>query len=194
MSAIVETRPEAAVTPLPPAPRRRPKRVGYVTAALIAVVGLTLGAVWGVSAYASMHARIDDFARTGIPGRVTMDVSSPGDRVIYYEGIGEMPLVALGVRVVGPDGEAVHVATYGADLRYDAPAGVIGHAVGTFEATSAGSYVVTAEGSAPVGASLAVGESIPVSTIVAIIGGVFLVLGSLMTGAVVAIVTAVRRR
>jgi hypothetical protein len=196
MSTIIDTRPDVATTPLPlpPPTSRRSRRGGYLLAAFIAVVGVALAAVWGVTAYASMQGHIDDFARTGIPGRVTVDVASPGGRVIYYEGVGEMPLVALDVKVVGPDGDAVHVGTYGADLRYDAPGGQVGHAVGTFDATSAGSYVVVSEGSAPVGATLAVGESIPASTFVAIIGATLLALAALGTAVVVAIVTAVRRR
>jgi hypothetical protein len=194
MSTILNTRPDAAVKPLPPPPTpRRSRRWGYLVAALIAVVGVTLAAVWAVSAYASMQARIDDFARSGIPGRVTLDVTSPGGRVLYYEGAGEIPLVALDVLVVGPDGGAVHVGAYGADLRYDAPGGLVGHAVGTFDATSPGSYVVVTEGSAPIRATLAVGPSIGVSTSVAVVGAALIVLASLATAVVVAVVTAVRR-
>ena len=195
MSTILDTRADARLTPLPGPPTpRRSKRGGYVVAALIGVVGLALAVAWGATAYASMQGQIDDLARTGIPGRVTVDVATPGGRVVYYEGVGEMPLVALDVRVLGPDGEAVHVGTYGADLRYDAPGGLIGHAVGTFDATSAGSYVVVSGGSAPLGATLAVGRSIPASTFVAIIGAVLLALASIGTAVVVTIVTAVRRR
>lgn len=186
------------VPTLPPPPRAtitraRPSRAGYVWAVVVAMVGVSLGAFWGVTAYTRMQDRIDGFARSAIPGEVSLFVEEPDGRVIYYEGRGEMSLPALDVRVTAPWGARVPVEAYGADLRYDGPGDAVGQAVGTFDAAATGRYTVQTLGTAPAGAALAVGGSIPASTLAAIVAAGLLVLGSLGAAVLLVIVTAIRR-
>jgi hypothetical protein len=195
MSALQhDVRPAVAPLPAPPAPRRpKASKAGYAWAAVILVAGLVAGTTVGVATYLEMRDRIDRFARTSIPGSVAVNIGEPGGRVIYYEGAGEMPLVALGVRVTGPDGSSVRVSTYGADLRYDAPGSQMGHAVGTFDASTVGRYEVSSDATAPPGAALAIGRNIPASSVVAIVVSVLLIVVGLGGGVVLTIITAIRR-
>ena len=194
--SMLESSTRAATMPPPPTPTvatRRPSRAGYAWAAVIAIAGVAVGVVWGATTYIGMQDRIDGFARASIPGETSVFVAEAGGRVVYYEGPGEMPLVALDVRVTSPSGDDVAVGTYGADLRYDAPGGQVGHAVGTFDAPVPGPYTVVSSGTAPPGSALAVGPSIPTSTFASIVAAVLLVLGSLAAAATLVVVTAVRR-
>jgi hypothetical protein len=189
------TRPDTMPPPPLEALTSRPRSgAGYLWAVVIAVFGVTVGVAWGATTYLGMQRQIDGFARAAIPGEVTVRIADAGGRVLYYEGLGEMPLVALDVHVVGPNGRELRVGTYGTDLRYDAPGGQVGHAVGTFDARAPGRYRIETRGSAPPGSSLAIGESIPASRFAGIVGGVLVVLVSLGTAVVFVIVTAIRRR
>jgi hypothetical protein len=51
--------------------------------------------------------RVDDFARTAIPGTVSAPVIEPGEMLVYYEGSGKPTPRQLGLTVSGPDGARV---------------------------------------------------------------------------------------
>lgn len=173
--------------------RRRPSTAGYWLAAVIAVVGLLAGVGWGITAYLGMQRQIDDFVRVGVPGQAVVSIPEAGGRVLYYEGSESISLTDLAPQVRAPDGTAVRIEDYDLDLRYDAPAGGVGQAIGTFEVDSPGRYEVRIDGTAPPGAEVAVGESIASLKLGSLVGAVLLILGSLGLGIVLTIVTAVRR-
>jgi hypothetical protein len=173
--------------------RRRPSTAGYRLAVVIAVMGLVAGAAWGITAYLGMQRQIDDFVRVSIPGQAVVSIPEAGGRVLYYEGPESISLTDLAPHVRAPDGTAVRVQDYGLDLRYDAPGGGVGRAIGAFEADSPGRYEVRIDGTAPPGAEVAIGETIANSKLGSIVGAVLLILGSLGAGVVLTIVTAIRR-
>lgn len=173
--------------------RRRPSTAGYWLAVVIAVGGLVAGAGWGITAYLGMQRQIDDFARVGVPGQAVVSIPKAAGRVLYYERSESISLRELAPQVKAPDGTPVRVEAYGLDLRYDAPGGGVGQAIGTFEADSPGRYEVRIDGIAPPGAQVAIGEPIANSKLGSVVGAVLLILGSLGVGVVLTIVTAVRR-
>jgi hypothetical protein len=113
-------------------------------------------------------------------------------QVLYYEGSGAPSLGKLGIRVSDPQGAGVRVRGYAGDLRYDAPGGVVGRAVGTFDAATPGDYQVTVGGEAE-GAQVAVGESFVAKTVAAALAVVALVFLTLGGSLVLVVVTLVRR-
>ena len=177
----------------PEGDRRRPSTTGYWLAVVIPVVGLLAGAGWGITAYLGMQRQIDDFVRVGVPGQAVLPIQEAGERVLYYEGSESISLTDLAPQVSAPDGTAVRVVNYDLDLRYDVPGGGVGQAIGTFAADSPGRYAVRIDGTAPLGAEVAVGETIANSKLGSVVGAVLLILGSLGVGVVLSIVTAFRR-
>lgn len=122
-----------------------------------------------------------------------VSIQEAGGRVLYYEGPESVLLTDLAPQVRAPDGTPVRVEDYDLDLRYDAPGGGVGVAIGTFEGDSPGRYEVRIDGTAPPGAEVAVGETIANWRLGSVVGAVLLILGSLGVGVVLTIVTAVRR-
>jgi hypothetical protein len=177
----------------PEGDRRRPTTAGYWLAMGIAVVGLLAGAGWGLAAYLGMERQIDEFVRVGVPGQTVVSIPEAGERVLYYEGPEPISLTDLAPQVSAPDGTLVRVEAYDLDLRYDAPGGGVGQAIGAFEGDSPGPYEVRINGIAPPGAEIAVGETIANSRLGSVVGAVLLILGSLGVGVVLTTVTAVRR-
>jgi hypothetical protein len=120
-------------------------------------------------------------------------IASAGGRTLYYEGRGSPTLTRLDVRIVAPDGSALAVEGYSGDLRYDAPDGTVGRAVGTFTAPIAGAYQLTVGETISQGAHLAVGERISTSTIASILGALLLIGATFCAGLIIVTVTAARR-
>jgi hypothetical protein len=174
----------------PLSPKRTPSAWWYLAAVVIAVGGLIVGAAWGFSAYRSYQDRIEGFSRIGVPGQAPFTVTASGERVIYFEGPSSTSPAPSDIRVTGPDGSAVAVQSYAADLRYDAPDGSVGRAVATFAAPMAGAYNLIASG--PVGV-LAIGEGIPASTVASILGALTLIGAAILVGLMLLLVTRVRR-
>jgi len=163
----------------------------YWVAGVVALVGIVGAVVWGLASYAGIGDRVDGFARDALPGQVTVPIDAPGTYAVFYEAADTDRVPALDVGVTGPDGAAVPVAAYDADLRFDRD-GVVSRAVATFDATGPGDYVVTATGVASGGATFAVG-AIPATGVAAVIGTVVLLFASVGTGTLIAIVTLVLR-
>ena len=184
---------QVAGVPRPESDRRRPSTAGYWLAVVIVVVGLLAGVGWGLAAYLGMQRQIDDFVRVGVPGQTVVSIPEAGERVLYYEGSESISLTDLAPQVSAPDGALVRVEAYDLDLRYDAPGGGVGQAIGTFDVDSPGPYEVRINGTAPPGAEIAIGETIANSRLGSVVGAVLLILGSLGVGVVLTIVTAVRR-
>jgi hypothetical protein len=178
----------------PPAPSEaRTGTLGYWVGAVIMVVGLVAGLVWGWGSYRAYQRDVEAFPRTALPGEAVVNVDGSAERVLFVEGNGSFSLEQLDINVTGPGEASVPVQEYAGDLRYDAPDGTVGQAVGSFAATTAGDYRVTGQASIP-GAHLAIGTDVPTSTIASVVGALFLIGGALIVGLIVMVVTAVGRR
>jgi hypothetical protein len=186
-----QTRPQVVIPPSPPAVRR-PSRRGYWIGSLIIVVGIVAGLAWGLGAYRSYQRQIESFDRFTVPGQVDIGISTPGERVLYFEGTATVTADQLGITVTAPDGSNAAVAPYTADLRYDAPDGTVGRAIGSFEAGVPGEYRIAAT-AGPAAGQIAVGEVVPTSTIASVVGAVALICAGGCIGLIVLIATAVRR-
>jgi hypothetical protein len=184
--------------PLPPLPpgstsRRRASKWGYAIAIAIAALSLIGGLAWGITSFIDMRHDIDHFARADIPGRVVVRLPAGVGRVVYFEGAGAPTLAMLDVSVTGPDGENVFVHGYSGNVEYDAPGSVVGRTVGTFDATRAGSYTVSADRALGADAVVAVGPSIVRVSGWKVAGGVLIAVIGLGIATVIAVVTAIRR-
>ena len=91
-SSLTELRPPPThLPPTAPTPTRESaSRVGDGAAAIVAVLGLTMAFVWGAVGTITALDRVDSFDRTPVPGAMTMTVTDPGTKVVYYEGPAEV--------------------------------------------------------------------------------------------------------
>ncbi len=185
----------AAPAAVPPTPTRRTKRSkpGYGLAAAVAVVAVLGGVTWAVFAFVDLRHDIDGFARTAVPGRVTLRLPGSTGRVVYYEGPGRPTLEMLDLRVTAPDGSRVAVREYGGDVRYDGPSGVVGQAVGTFDTSTQGTYTISAAMSVRSDDAIAIGSSIVSGSGGRVAAGAVIAVIGTAAAAVLAVVTAVRR-
>ncbi len=139
-----------------PATRADATRRGYVLAVLVALVGSMATALWAVTGFLDQVQRPEEFARTEVPGVMSVELSQAGSHVIYVEGAGPVRLTAAALSVIDPEQVTVPVHPYDLDLRYDVPAhpGRLGTAIATFDADRTGTYQVgTLAGLADIGVS-----------------------------------------
>jgi hypothetical protein len=192
MSSVLTT----ARTPMPPPPsraRKRASKAGYWVAAAIGVASLLGGITWSVLSFVDLRHDIDRFARVAVSGQAALQLPGSTGRVLYYEGPGEPTLAMLDIRVSAPDGGRVAVHEYGGEVRYDAPDGVVGRAVGTFDTADPGTYVVSVGASLHTHAVVAIGPSIVSGSGGRVAAGAVVAVAGLAIGAAIAITTAVRR-
>ncbi len=151
-------------TPSEAAPAGRPGRRGwFLSAAAVLVLGLVVGAVWAAYGVLMAWRAPEGFARTTLPGTVSVQVSDVGTQWLYYEhpaGASAPSLHDLRVRVSSPAGRAVAPETTTLTVEYDVGGGGLGTAVGTFAAAVPGTYTVTASGRPHPDAALAVGPDV----------------------------------
>jgi hypothetical protein len=154
--------PPTSTTPTAGGPTRR--RVGwFVAAAAVVVLGLLTALGWAVVGVVAAWQAPDGFARTELPGTVAVQVTDTGTQWLYYEhtdGTDVASLDGIGIRIVGPDGQAVSSQKTELAMVYDAKDGALGTAIGTFDATTRGTYTVTAQVAPTPGTALAVGPSV----------------------------------
>ena len=168
---------------------------GYWVGAVIALLA-TVGAVaWGVFAFLGWQAHIEDFPRVTPPGTAAVSVTDPGTHFLYLEhdrSTATPPTPAI--TVTGPTGTEVPLAAYRAEVRYDVPAVAdrVGDAALTFPADQPGTYRVTVA-EAEQGTVVAVGDSLLWGWGPQVVGIVVLLVGGVLVGLTVVIVTAVRR-
>ena len=77
------TTPAAAPNRVAHAAPRRPMRVAYWIAGTLAVAGIAVAIAWAVLGTLDTIDRVDDFARTAIPGTVSAPVTEPGEMLVY---------------------------------------------------------------------------------------------------------------
>ena len=181
--------------PSQPSAGRRASAVGYWVGALIAVLSLVGALIWGAFAFLGWQAHVEDFPRLTPPGTVAVSVSDPETHFVYLEhdrstAVPDVPAVT----VTAPSGAEVPTSTYGLDMRYDVPnaADRVGDAVLTFEAEETGTYLV-AVADAEQGTTVAIGDDLIWGWGFQVLGIVALLLGGLLIGVVIVIITAVRR-
>jgi hypothetical protein len=185
-----QARPRFPSLPAPPSARRPSTKLGYVVGALIATIGLVGGLAWGFSAYVAYLDDVATFPRVSVPGTEMVRLAA-GDHVLYYEGLDPLPS-ELEVTIVDAEGATVRTARGTGDLRYDAPDGTVGRAFSEFTLSSGGVYGVTVE-ALPEAAHVAIGEGLPGSTIVSVVGALAVILASGAVGLLLMVVTAIRR-
>ena len=97
----------AQSTPAAGPPDHRSSAARYWIAGLLAIAGIT-GALALVTlvASAALARYADEFARTGVPGTITVYAGYPATYYVYAEGT---RWVRLTLRVTGPAGRAVPV-------------------------------------------------------------------------------------
>lgn len=195
MSTHITTRTPTQVPMTAPSSVRRPSTAGYWLGALVAVLTTLSALGWGAFAFLGWQAQVEDFPRITPPGTAAVSVTETGTRFIYLEHDRSTALPAVPpVTVTGPSGADVPLTAYRAEMRYDVPndANRIGDAVLTFQAAERGTYQVTVSDADP-GTTLAVGDNLVRGWGPQVVGSVALLLGGLLLGLVLVIVTAARR-
>jgi outer membrane protein assembly factor BamB len=197
MSTSMTTATSSGTTPAVPArpAQRRPGTAGYWLGGIVAVLAVCGALVWGTSAFLGWQNHIREFPRIGSDGTVTVSVPDPGVRFVYveHERSAAVPPVPA-VTVTGPSGAEVPTAAYRAELRYDVPGepNRVGDAVLTFQADEPGGYLVSVTGIDAV-TSVAVGDDLARGFAPQVVLSIGLLLGGLLAGLVLVIVTAARR-
>lgn len=176
-------------------PVKRPSTAGYWLGALLAVLTTLSALGWGAFGFLGWQAHVQEFPRLTSPGTITVSVTETGTRFLYLEhdrSSAESSVPA--VTVTGPSGAEVPLAGYQAELRYDVPgmANRIGDAVLTFQAEESGTYRVTVA-DVDQGTTVAVGDDLVRGWGPQVVGSVALLLGGLLLGLILVIVTAARR-
>ena len=147
------------------------RRLRYGLAVLVAVIGVTTAALWGVTGVLDQVQQPGRFVRADISNSVSVTLTQVGPHVIYYEGHDPTAVSADQLKVLDAAQQAVTVRPYKLDLRYDVPGkpGVLGTAIAVFDADRTGSYVIRTDATVrDAQAQLAVGDDLAPSTVRAI--------------------------
>ena len=164
----------------------------YGVAGVVAAGAVVVTGVLGVARATDLVAEVDDFQRLDGPGTTSVSVVEPGEYAVYHEEI------TRGVRstadadgfvltVVGPDGAEVPVRP--SDVRYGWGSRQA-EAIGSFDATQAGLYVVQVDGDY---GQLAFGRHIPGAPLYGL-GPALLVAAAVVAGCFVGAIVVGRRR
>jgi hypothetical protein len=157
----------------------------------VAIVGVASAAAWGVRSVNDANARADAFPSTALPGTVTVQITDPGDQMIYFTGSGNPSADALALKVEGPAGTAVPTVSYDLALQVDL-AGDAGTAIATFAADKRGTYRVTSSAVSHSGV-IAVGDNVSTEVLPRMLGALALMSISLGAAIIIVVVTLVRR-
>jgi hypothetical protein len=175
-----------------PLPTKVPSIAGYVLAVLLAVVGIAVGVALIVSGIRTYIDKVEGFERFPVPGSQQITLDDDGGYSIYFERPGldnDDVLPSVSVSVTGPDGAPVDLDDYSSDVTYSV-SGHDGRGAFTFEADEPGVYAVRADGS---DGELAVGRGIGARFAGAVVAGVATLLLAPVLGAILALVTFLRR-
>ena len=140
-----DTQPTVATSPRSSGTHHRSSRSWFWPGIGVATVGLVAGLAVGITSYLGSQQEIDGFARMSAPGAVVVQVDQPGPQVVYYEGE-ESIIDDLVVVATDPDGAAVSIAPYEAELIYETPDLILGRAIASFDAEQIGAYDVEVRG------------------------------------------------
>ena len=125
------------LSPTQTAPSARP---WWLAAGAVLVLGILVGVAWSTIALLQVVDRPAGFARTTVPGSVSVQLARGERSVVYAEYDRSTTLPALTVTVTGPDAATVPTHPFLGDLIYDVPdqPDRLGSAVSSFDATTAG--------------------------------------------------------
>jgi len=185
------------VDPNPPPP----SRAGYVLAAALLVLSVTVAAGGVIVTARAVSHRVETFQRVGVPGTASLRFDAPGSYTIYYEaaGVGDeattgvtLPPVHLTVSRVETGG-VVPLGRYRGSFNYNI-AGHEGFAVATLRVERAGRYQLRADATIEPGiAQIAVGRSLARGLAGTLLVGLA-AFAAFVGGTVTAILTASRRQ
>lgn len=175
----------------PSGTRSRSSRSWFWPGVGIAAVGLVAGLVIGISSYQNSQQQVDAFARSSVPGMVTLQVDEPGQQIVYYEGDLSVGLEDLVLDITDPAGATVAPAPYGGELIYETTNLTVGRAIATFRAAQIGAYEIEVSGIDT--GQVTVGESFARLALPGILAGLAIAAVSLVAGLVLWLVTALRR-
>ena len=154
---------------------------GILAAVLVAVLGLR-----------AFSDEIDAFQRVPFSRGGEVSLSEPGGYVVYFEGE-QPPSSGFDIDIEPLDGGEVEApAPYGSDLTYDV-GGRSGTAVATVRVLRPGRFRIDSATASDGAGQLAVGPSLSRRLLFSVLGSLALVFGSLLVGATILIVTAVKR-
>jgi hypothetical protein len=165
---------------------------GYVLAGLLTLACIAGGIVLIVSGIRTYIDKVEGFERIDVPGSAQVSLEDDGGYSIYYERPGldsEDALPPITVAVTAPDGSIVDLDRYDSDVSYSV-SGYDGRGVFTFRADNPGNYAVRTDGSE---GQVAVGRGIGARFAGAVVAGVGTLLLAPVLGAIVALVTFLRR-
>ncbi|KAB7745428.1 hypothetical protein GA707_05725 [Nostocoides sp. F2B08] len=189
------TTPATDLRASPTAQATRPGTAGYWLGALVAILATVAALMWGTTTFLDWRSHLQDFSRLTADGTISVSVTDPGRFFVYLEHDRSTAVPTTpAVTVTGPSGEEAALRAYGAQLRYDVPGepGQVGDAVLSFAADRTGTYAVVVADLEP-GTAVAVGDHLARGWISPVVGSVALLLGGLLLGTVIVIVTAARR-
>ncbi len=171
----------------------------------LSLAGLIGAMAWVFLSYQALQNRLADLPRAAVPGQVAVDVPEPDTLTIYYEDpTAEGTFVVQASRsntitvspveltVTAPSGEAVEIAPYDGDLRFQHDGRVL-TALATIDASAAGTYTIEASGDTPPSAQISVGHVVDVGLIANAVGVIGLFLASLAGAAIAGVLIVVRR-
>lgn len=185
-----DTQPSIAISPPPDADDRSSRSWVWLGIG-VAAVGLIAGLVIGITRYQNSQQQIDTFARSALPGTMTVQVDEPGQQVVYYEGDLGVDLEDLVVDITDPAGATVATAPYGGELIYETTDLTLGRAIATFDATQVGAYEIEVSGAET--GQVTVGESFARLALPGVLAGLAIAAVSLVAGLVLWLVSALRR-
>ena len=165
------------------------RRLSYGLAVLVAVVGVSTAAVWGVTGVLDQVQQPRGFVRAEISTGISVTLTQVGPHVIYYEGHDPTAVSADQLKIVDAALGAVAVRPYGLDLRYDVPGkpGTLGTAIAVFDADRTGSFVIRTDATVQdAQAQLAVGDDLAPGMVHAIAGPALAALLSLVAATTIA--------
>lgn len=173
-------------------------RTPYVLAAVVAVLGTVVAAVWCGAALVDQVQRPADFARAAAPGSVSVTLTRTGPHLVYAEVPRDeaVPDLVDELRVTDPAGDRIDVLMHDVGLQYDVPGGHLATSVAVFDAERTGTYLVTVDDGAalPTGAHVAVGDDLAPDLLRAVVLPALTALLSLGAGLTLALTTWLGRR
>lgn len=179
------------VTPPPSRTHGRSSKSWFWPGIGIAATGLIVGLAVGIASFQDSQRQVDAFARSTVPGTVTVQVDEPGRQVIYYEGDLSVSIEDVVVDITDAAGAPVAVAPYGSELIYETADRTLGRAIATFDATRAGAYEIDVSGMDT--GQVTVGESFAHLALPGIFAGLAIAAISLAVGLALWLVSVLRR-
>lgn len=171
---------------------RRATKAGYWVALAVLIIGVAVAGVWGVRSVDDANDRAAAFPRAAVPGTATIDVTEPGEQMIYFTGPGDPSATSLRLQVKDPGGAIVPTTPYSLAVNVDM-AGDVGTAIATFAADEKGPYTVSSTAGGHGHAVIAVGDNVSMEVLPRVLGALALIFLSVVAAATIAIITVLRR-